>query len=266
VSITVGAAARTPRIDNGPMSDLDRYRDICSRARLRREDGILEVTLGDPSGQSLVWDEPAHRELPELFDAIARDRRNRVMILTGSGDDFCARADLGGWGATSASSWDKIYSEGKALLRGLLDIEIPVVAAVNGPARIHAELVALGDVVLASETAVFQDAAHFPRAVPGDGVHVVWPLLLGPNRGRAFLLTGMELTAAQALAVGVVAEVLAPDQLNDRAWQVARQLAQASDLTLRYSRSVLVEPLRRALAADLGVGLALEGLAFTGGP
>ncbi len=223
----------------------------------------MEVTLGDPSGQSLVWDEPAHRELPELFDAIAKDRQNRVMILTGTGDDFCARADFGGWGANSASSWDKIYSEGKALLRGLLDIEIPMVSAVNGPARIHAELAVLGDVVLAADTAVFQDAAHFPRAVPGDGVHVVWPLLLGPNRGRAFLLTGTELSAADALSAGVVAEVLPPDQLLDRAWQVARQIAEASDLTLRYSRSVLVDPLRRALAADLGMGLALEGLAFT---
>jgi enoyl-CoA hydratase/carnithine racemase len=248
------------------MTDLADYQHSFTRARLRREDGILEVRLGAAPGESLVWDEAAHRELPELFGAIGRDRQNRVMILAGSGDDFCVRGDGGGWDVSTPAGWDKIYWEGKALLRNLLDIEIPVISVVNGPARIHAELAVLGDVVLAAETAVFQDAAHFQGgAVPGDGVHVVWPLLLGPNRGRAFLLTGAEISATEALACGVVAEVLPPDRLLDRAWELARQLAQAPDLTLRYTRVVLTEPLRRALAADLGYGLALEGLAAING-
>ena len=248
------------------MTELAEYQNSFTRARLRREDGILEVSLGASPGESLVWDEPAHRELPELFGAISRDRGNRVMILTGSGDDFCVRGDGAGWDVSTPAGWDKIYWEGKALLRSLLDIEVPVISVVNGPARIHAELAVLGDVVLAAETAVFQDAAHFPGgAVPGDGVHVVWPLLLGPNRGRAFLLTGVEISAAEALACGVVAEVLPKDRLLERAWEVARRLAQAPDLTLRYTRVVLTEPLRRALAADLGYGLALEGLAAVNG-
>jgi enoyl-CoA hydratase/carnithine racemase len=244
------------------MTDLADYESAYTRARLRREDGILEVSLGAAPGQSLVWDEAAHRELPELFADISKDRQNRVMILTGTGKDFCVRGQGGGWDLSTATGWDKIYREGKALLRNLLDIEIPVVSAVNGPARIHAELAVLGDIVLASESAVFQDAAHFVGgAVPGDGVHVVWPLLLGPNRGRVFLLTGAELSATEALASGVVAEVLPSERLLARAWEVARRLTQAPDLTLRYSRVLLTEPFRRALAADLGYGLALEGLA-----
>jgi len=244
------------------VTDLADYQNRYTRARLRREEGILEVRLGTESGESLVWDEPAHRELPELFADIARDRQNRVMILTGSGEEFCTRGDGSGWSLGTSGAWDKIYWEGKAMLRNLLDIEIPVVAAVNGPARIHAELAVLADIVLASESAVFQDAAHFSAgAVPGDGVHVVWPLLLGPNRGRVFLLTGAELSASEALSNGVVAEVLPAERLLDRAWEVARRLCQAPDLTLRYTRVLLTEPFRRAIAADLGYGLALEGLA-----
>jgi len=76
-----------------------------------------------------------------------------------------------------------------------------------------------------------------------------------------FLLTGAELAAREAHALGVVAEVLTAEQLLGRAWELARQLSRASDLTLHYSRVLLTEPLRRALAADLGYGLALEGLA-----
>jgi enoyl-CoA hydratase/carnithine racemase len=244
------------------MTELEDYQHRFSRARLRREDGVLEVVLHSGSGGALVWDEPAHRELPELFAAIAGDRANRVVILTGAGDDFCATGQSGGWDTSSPAGWDKIYDEGKALLTNLLQIPVPVVAAVNGPARVHAELAVVGDVVLASETAVFQDAAHFPNgAVPGDGVHVIWPLLLGPNRGRYFLLTGAEIDAAEALRLGVVGEVWPRDELLRRAWAVAREIAAKPDLTLRYSRVVLNEPLRRALREDLGYGLALEGLA-----
>jgi enoyl-CoA hydratase/carnithine racemase len=243
-------------------TDLADYQNEFTRARLRREDGILEVTLGASPTASLVWDEPAHRELPDLFAAIASDADNRVMILTGTGADFCTRGQGGGWDLSSSTGWDKIYREGKALLRNLLDIPIPIIAAVNGPARIHAELAVLSDIVLAAESAVFQDAAHFiGGAIPGDGVHIVWPLLLGPNRGRVFLLTGAELAATEALNLGVVAEVLSAERLLDRAWELAHQLSRASDLVLRYSRVLLTEPLRRAVAEDLGYGLALEGLA-----
>ena len=60
----------------------------------------------------------------------------------------------------------------------------------------------LCDIVLASDDAVFQDAPHYPEGlVPGDGVHVLWPLLLGMNRGRYFLLTGEKLSAKQALCL-----------------------------------------------------------------
>ena len=136
-----------------------------------------------------------------------------------------------------------------------------MIAAVNGPATIHAELAVLCDVVLAAEHAVFQDS-HYPRGVvPGDGVHVVWSLVLGPNQGRYFLLTGQELTAQRACELGVVAEVLPQNELLDRAWELARDLASKPTLTRRYSRVALVQPLKRALLNDLEFGLALEGLA-----
>ena len=64
-------------------------------------------------------------------------------------------------GKASALEWDNIYREGKALLMNLLDIEVPVIAAVNGPALRHCEIPLLSDIVIASETAVFQDSAHF---------------------------------------------------------------------------------------------------------
>lgn len=79
-----------------------------------------------------------------------------------------------------------------------------MIGAVNGPAHMHAELVVLSNIVVASETASFQDAPHFANGVvPGDGVHIVWPMLLGPTRGSYFLLTNEIIDARQALELGV---------------------------------------------------------------
>ena len=66
-------------------ASFEEYQGQCSRAALRREGGVLEITLHDGNGGSLVWDEPAHRELPELFRSVAGDGDNHVVILTGRG-------------------------------------------------------------------------------------------------------------------------------------------------------------------------------------
>jgi enoyl-CoA hydratase/carnithine racemase len=157
--------------------------------------------------------------------------------------------------------WNKIYSHGKRLLQRLLDIEVPVIGVVNGPATVHAELAVLSDIVLAADHAYFRDAPHFRYGtVPGDGVHIIWMAILGPNRGRYFLLTGQRLSAQEALQLGVVNEVLPSVDLLSRARELAAQLARQPDTTLRYTRDALTQTLKRALLSDLGYGLALEGL------
>ncbi|MGE5254275.1 MAG: enoyl-CoA hydratase/isomerase family protein, partial [Planctomycetaceae bacterium] len=208
-------------------------------ARLERRDGILQVTLHS-EGRELLWGMGPHEELSHLFGDIARDAENRVVILTGTGEAFCANPPGAASGTLPPSSWDPVYSDGKYLLMNHLSVEVPLIAAVNGPALRHAELAVLCDIVLASENASFQDSAHFPNGVvPGDGVHVVWPLILGPNRGRYFLLTGQELSAREALALGVVNEVLPRERLMPRAWELARQIAARPALAVRYARVCL---------------------------
>lgn len=252
------------------MAAFETYKDRFKYIRMRREDGILEVAI-HRDGQAAMWDFAEggiHDELGEAFYHIGRDRETRVVIFTGSGDVFLQDMDYAGAPASfDAYFWDRIYKEGKDLLINLLEIEVPIIGAVNGNAFLHAELVALSDIVIAAEGAKFADKAHAIGGVtPSDGVHIVWPMLLGPNRARHFLLTGAEIDAEEAKQLGIVAEVVGRDQLLFRAWEIARELAQKPPLMLRYSRVALTQEFKRRIVNDLGYGLSLEGLALLAPP
>jgi enoyl-CoA hydratase/carnithine racemase len=247
------------------MANFESYKDKYEFVRFERNEGVLELTI-HREGKPAQWSaHPGgiHDELGQAFYDIGRDRENRVVILTGTGDEFLTRLD---WSVPdpdmgSFAYWDRLYKEGKDLLMNLLDIEVPVIGAVNGPAFIHAEIATMSDIVLAADHAVFADKAHAPAGVvPGDGVHIWWQMLLGPNRGRHFLLTGAEISAEEAKALGFVAEILPRERLMARAREIARELAAKPTGMLRGSRAAFVQHIKRRMLDDLGYGLQLEGL------
>ena len=248
------------------MSRFDDYATKYSCIHMRRENGILEMRFHTDDGP-LRWGLVPHGELPDAFADVGRDRDNRVVILTGTGDEFSGiRATSGTRSLTqgiTANAYDRVHWEGRALLMNLLNIEVPVISAINGPAWRHSEIPLLSDIVLASDTAAFQDSAHFMSGMlPGDGMHIVMPLLMGMNRGRYFLLTGQTLPAQEAKDLGLVAEVLPQGEVLARAWEHAEALSQKPTLLLRYTRLMFTEYLRKRLQDLLGYGLAMEGLAL----
>lgn len=248
------------------MSRFDSYATKYSSIQMRRENGILEMRF-HTNGGPLRWGLIPHGELPDAFADVARDRDNRVVILTGTGDEFSGVRATPGAGSINpgitSNEFDRVHSEGRALLMNLLSIEVPVISAINGPAWRHGEIPLLSDIVLASETTQFQDSAHFPNGlVPGDGMHIVMPMLLGMNRGRYFLLTGQTLSAQEAKDLGLVAEILPQDKVLARAWEHAEILTKRPTLLLRYTRLMFAEHIRKRMQDLLGYGLAMEGLAL----
>ena len=246
------------------MNDLAQYSNRYRNISFERRDGVLQITLHTDGGP-LKWGAikgSIHDQLGEAFYHVGHDTQNEVVILTGTGDVFCTEFNMDElpMDAMNHDAWHRIVREGKDLLTNLLDIDVPVIGAVNGPAHVHAELVALSDIVLATDHASFADIAHLPGGtVPGDGVHVVWPMLLGPNRGRYFLIMGEQIPATEAKALGIVGEVLPKDRLLPRAWEIARMLKQKPQRVLRNTRLALTQRLKKNLLDELGYGLLLEG-------
>src|SRR3984957_14913097 len=179
------------------MIRFDAYRERFPNARhTRSKRGVLEVAL-HTDGRVLVFNGHTHEQFVDLFHAIGSDPDNRVVILTGRGDAFMETIAPDGFDFFTPRGYDKIYREGKRVLMNILDIEVPMIAAVNGPVRLHSEYILLCDIVLATPSTVFQDKPHFELGIAtGDGVNLLWQETIGTIRGRYFILTRQELDVA----------------------------------------------------------------------
>ncbi len=243
------------------MRTFDAYRDAFPNAALaRKPNGVLEVRL-HTSGGKLVFDGHAHSQFVELFHAIGEDRDNRVVILTGSGDAFMDQISPEGFDFFTPQGFDRILREGRKVLMNILDVEVPMITALNGPVLLHSEYALLTDIVLATPQTVFQDKPHFDFGiVPGDGVNLLWPEVIGTIRARYFILTRQVLDAETAKDWGVVNEIVPADRLLARAHEIADGIASLPPLTSRYTRMVLTQRLRRIVEDGASLGLALEGI------
>lgn len=254
------------------MSNFADYKNAFQTIKLERTDsGILQMTL-HTNGGPWVWDARAqpdgragvsHQELADAAAMIARDIENRVVIITGTGDHFSGPpASRNTMSRGDVKHWDRVQFLGNHTLMDLLDIPGPVISCLNGPAYRHAEIPFIADIVLAADDAFIQDSAHFPnRVVPGDGIGVLFPHLMGSNRGRYFHLTSQKIAAPELKTMGLVNEVMARERLLPRAWEHAEELIKNNPYTLRYTRLLLTAPLKALLRQHLHYGHAMEALA-----
>jgi len=276
--------------------DFDAYKDRYDTIALERTpEGVLTATLHEPGhpdrsldygGRPLDWNTPLV-EWSYCFQDISRDMENEVVIVTAAGESFIGHHRVAGvtghegvfvpdddTGAelvgkvppVDIHNWEWIQSSVASLQMNILNIECPVIGAINGPALTHADLAIQSDIVICTPDTVFADQAHFEAGMfaPGDSVALIWPELIGQNRGRYFLLTGQRITADQALELGIVSEVVERDQLLKRAHVLADMLLERPRLVRRYARQLMVHEMKKRLLGHIGYGLALEGLTVMG--
>ena len=229
-----------------------------TRIAFERSGSVLTVTLNRPDALNAT-DELLHRELSQVFADIAQDRETRAVILTGAGKAFCAGGDLKHGLSMNRDQTDAMVEEGRKIIIDILEVPQPIIAAVNGFAMgLGSTLALFSDIVIASEKAVFADTHVIAGYVAGDGGAAIWPLLVGMNNAKEFLMTGDRLTAIEARELGLIRHVVDPETLMDTAMEKAQRLANGPRMAIEGTKQTLNCLLRQAVDATLDYGLLRE--------
>jgi enoyl-CoA hydratase len=234
------------------------------------DNGVLWVTLNRPERRNAISPE-MHAELGPLFARIAGDRSVAVVVMTGAGDQaFCVGADFAGM----QENLDRGYEDGHldllngsaAMVRAQLAVPQPMIAAMNGDAiGLGATLGLFCDITYLAQGARIGDPHVKAGLVAGDGGTVLWPLLLGVNRGKELLFTGDLMSADEAMRFGLVNHVVPADAVRKEAAAMAERLAAGPALAIQFNKRLanadLVDRVNRVLDASL----ALEAVTFESG-
>ncbi|MFO8074295.1 MAG: enoyl-CoA hydratase/isomerase family protein [Polyangia bacterium] len=232
--------------------------------RLEIADGVAVVRLHRPERMNAVT-ELMYRELLEAFDRLEADDGVRAALLTGSvrrkdgveKQAFCAGADLKQHGEGKRTRADqRAYLElAHEAARRLYRIPIPVVAAVNGPARgAGAELALCCDLILIAEPATLAFSETSLGTFVGGGSTRHLPALVGITRAKELIYTGRAIDGREAVEIGLALSCWPEDELERRAGELARELAAKAPLSMRLAKRRLQQP----AALDLETVLALE--------
>jgi len=228
--------------------------------RFERDGDVLIATIDRPGSELNAVNDELHEDLTRLFRELRLETETRAVVLTGSGRAFSAGGDFSWFPELQQPGrMDALRRDAKQLIWDLLDVEIPIVAAVNGHAMgLGASIALLCDVIFMSEAATIGDPHVRVGIVAGDGGTVIWPLAVGPAVAKQYLLTGDPVTAADAARMGLVNQVVAADELRDAALAFARRLAEGAPLAIRYTKIAVNKLIKDALNTSFDTATALE--------
>jgi len=233
--------------------------------RFEISDQVATLTMARDDRRNTLTDAGV---IDEIVDAVGRAEAEgaRALILTGDGSAFSAGGNLKE--AQKRSENDApadlrlFYTDGiHRMVKALRAVEIPVIAAVNGPAMgAGFDLVLYCDIAIASECAKFCEAFINIGLIPGDGGIWIMQRRLGWQVAAELAFTGRVLDAEEALGLGVVREVVAPDQLMKRAGEIARQIAARPPLAIKYMKMLMRQAPEQGLDEHLSHCAALQAL------
>lgn len=228
------------------------------------DDGLLVITFNRPHRLNAVTPE-FHERLSQLWIDVAGDDEIRSIVLTGAGRAFCAGADMKALKERASAGTGGeptirpiVYS--KQLLVHMLEVEQPIVAAVNGDAiGLGATMAFACDIIVAADDARFADTHVKNVGIPaGDGGAVFWPAMMGMHKAKEYLLTSKFLTGADAESAGYINYAVPRDEVMPRALALGRELALLPPLATRWTKTTLNKSLRDQLNLVLDTGLLAE--------
>jgi enoyl-CoA hydratase len=219
------------------------------------DDGIEIITFNRSKALNAL-NSALLEELSAALDSVAGNEDIRVLVITGAGDKaFVAGADIKEMAGLSALQAKHFAHKGQSVINKIVALPIPVMAAVNGYALGGGLEIALAcDFIYAAESASLGLPETTLGLIPGFGGTQRLPRLIGPNHAKELIYTGKIITAAEALAIGLVNRVVAPGALLENVMETARTMAAKGRISLRAAK----EAVNNGLDTNLNTGLKME--------
>lgn len=240
---------------------------------VERTDGIATVTLNQPALRNPISELPVIDALVEAIEAADRDPDVRCVVLTGAGKAFSTGGNIaamavgGGLADATPTLTRRNYRLGIQRLPLLFEaLEVPVIAAVNGPAiGAGCDLACMCDIRLAGESARFAESFVKLGLVPGDGGAWLLPRVVGFAKASELALTGDVIDAAEALAIGLVSRVVPDSALAEAARALAARIAANPPHAVRLTKRLLREARTASLGTVLEASAAMQALCHATG-
>jgi enoyl-CoA hydratase/carnithine racemase len=239
-----------------------------------RDGAVLTLTLNQPDRRNPISDNDMVDALLDAIGAADRDVSIRVVILTGAGTAFSSGGDvkkmaLGGGGVRDASAAQtrRNYKYGiQRLPLAFQALEVPVIAAINGPAiGAGCDLACMCDIRIAAQSARFAESFVKLGIIPGDGGAWLLPRIVGFSKASELALTGDMIDAVEALSIGLVSRVVADSDLMTAAQEIAGKIAANPPHAVRMTKRLLRQGQDTSLANILDMSAAMQAVAHMTG-
>ncbi|HKT99430.1 MAG TPA: crotonase/enoyl-CoA hydratase family protein [Paraburkholderia sp.] len=234
-----------------------------------QNDGVVTLTINRPEMRNAISDPDMLHALIAAAERINLDRAVRCVILTGAGTAFSSGGNVKAMrerlveGSNKGVNTRYSYRDGiQRMVSTLSNLEVPTIAAVNGPAiGAGNDLACLCDIRIASGNAIFAESFIKIGIIPGDGGAWILPRAIGMSRACEMAFTGEPIDAQTALAWGLVSRVVPADQLLDSARELARRIANNPGHALRMTKRLLKEGQHTRLDTLLELSAGFQSLA-----
>ena len=234
---------------------------------------VAVVTMNAPETRNALSSDDQYEAIEQVCNRLSRDRAIRAVVWTGAGKAFCAGGDIKAMLARTRDPQlepvdDRYhYKEGiHRIPASLYHLELPVIAAVNGPAiGAGLDLACMCDIRIAARSARFAESFVKLGIIPGDGGAFLLQRLVGPSKAAELTFTGDAIDAQEALACGLVSQVVPDDALMEHALTLARRIAANAPHALRMAKRLMREAEHARLETVLELSASFQALAHATG-
>ena len=228
------------------------------------DDGVLVAMLNRPEHRNSL-DPVMHLELKQLYGHMVDDDELNAVVLTGAGKYFCVGADFNSMedNVSYPDGHPGLLIESVGMARNILAVRVPLISAINGDAiGIGATISLFCDIVYMADHARIADPHVRAAMVTGDGGAVLWPLLMGPNRAKEYLMTGDLVSAQEAERLGLVNHVVPAESLMEVAMALAHRLATGPAVAIRFNKRLVNKELEMRVSQLYDLSVAFEAISI----